>query len=149
MVVLESGDGKTYEVKRNLAKQSGLINTMMDGDPSATRFPLPNVQSQELQKIIAFMEHHEGNPAEEIERPLKSCNMSEVVKDEWDVKFVADTSDEDLFNLILASNYIDFKPVLDLTCAKIASFMKGKTAAELRERFNIVNDLTPEYVVTP
>ena len=30
------------------------------------------------------------------------------------------------------------------TCAKIASFIKGKTTEEIRERFNIVSDFTPE-----
>jgi S-phase kinase-associated protein 1 len=39
---------------------------------------------------------------------------------------------------------MDIKPLLDLTCAKVASFMKGKTAEEIRKRFNIENDLTPE-----
>lgn len=30
------------------------------------------------------------------------------------------------------------------TCAKIASYIKGKTTEEIRERFHIVNDFTPE-----
>ena len=30
------------------------------------------------------------------------------------------------------------------SCAKIASYIKGKTTEEIRERFHIVNDFTPE-----
>ena len=49
-----------------------------------------------------------------------------------------------LLQLILAANYLDIKPLLDLTCAKIASMMKDKTTEEMRQIFNIVNDFTPE-----
>lgn len=39
---------------------------------------------------------------------------------------------------------MDIKPLLDLTCAKVASMIKGKTPEEIRKTFNIVNDFTPE-----
>ena len=78
----------------------------------------------------------------EIEKPLKSPNMGEVV-DEWDAAFVT-IDQEMLFELILAANYMDIKSLLDLTCAKVASMIKGKTPEEIRKTFNIVNDFTPE-----
>jgi len=49
-----------------------------------------------------------------------------------------------LFELILAANYMDIKPLLDLTCAKVASMIKGKTPEQIRKTFNIQNDFTPE-----
>lgn len=39
---------------------------------------------------------------------------------------------------------MDIKPLLELTCAKIASLVKGKTTDQIRDEFNIVNDFTPE-----
>ena len=39
---------------------------------------------------------------------------------------------------------MDVKPLLDLTCAKVASMIKGKTPEQIRKTFNIVNDFTPE-----
>ncbi len=49
--------------------------------------------------------------------------MHEVVS-EWDANFV-DIEQELLFELILAANYMDIKSLLDLTCAKVASMIKG------------------------
>ena len=49
-----------------------------------------------------------------------------------------------LFELILAANYMDIKPLLDLTCATVASMIKGKSPEEIRSTFNITNDFSPE-----
>ena len=68
--------------------------------------------------------------------------MAEVVC-QWDADFV-DVDQEMLFELILAANYMDIKPLLDLTCAKVASMIKGKTPEQIRKTFNIQNDFTPE-----
>ena len=46
--------------------------------------------------------------------------------------------------LLQAANYMDIKPLLDLTCAKVASMIKGKTPEQIRKTFNITNDFTPE-----
>lgn len=95
-----------------------------------------------LRKVIAFCEHHAREPMHDIEKPLKSSNMSEVVS-EWDANFVKVEQDL-LFELILAANYMDIKSLLDLTCAKVASMIKGKTPEQIRQTFNITNDFTPE-----
>lgn len=58
--------------------------------------------------------------------------------------FIESTNNETLFNLTLAANYLDIKPLLDLCCARIASFIKGKTPEEIRTNLGIVVDFTPE-----
>merc|ERR1712203_1247310 len=116
--------------------------TMGEGDKDETEIPLPNVKPHILDKVIEYMRYHHSNPAEEIEKPLKSANMREVVS-EWDASFV-EIEQEHLFELILATNYMDIKPLLDLTCAKVASMIKGRTPDEIRKIFNISSDFTPE-----
>ena len=95
-----------------------------------------------LSKVIEYCKHHVDTPPAAIAKPLKSSNLAEIVS-EWDAKFV-DIEQELLFELILAANYMDIKPLLELTCAKVASMIKGKTPEEIRKTFNIVNDFTPE-----
>ena len=66
-----------------------------------------------------------------------------VVPD-WDAKFINSLSQDDLFELILAANFLDCKSLLDLACARVASMIKGRSVSEIRSTFNIKNDFTPE-----
>jgi S-phase kinase-associated protein 1 len=100
------------------------------------------VKATILKKVIEFCEHHKIEPMTEIEKPLKSQNMADVVQN-WYADF-CDVEQAILFELILAANYMDIKPLLDLTCATVASMIKGKTPEEIRSTFNIVNDFSPE-----
>jgi S-phase kinase-associated protein 1 len=50
----------------------------------------------------------------------------------------------DLVQVIQAANYLNIPDLLDLTCAKFASDIKGKLPEQIREMFGIENDLTPE-----
>merc|ERR1711998_440317 len=68
----------------------------------------------------------------------------EEEKNAWDAEFVK-VDDDTLFSLILAANYLDIKSLLDLTCKTVADYIKQcKTPQEIRRRFNIKNDFTPE-----
>merc|ERR1712146_13047 len=141
---LVSQEGDKFEVEKKFAKIPELVNTMIseDDDEEQQEIPLPNVKSQSLGNVIEFCKHYSEDPMNEIEKPLKSSNMNEVVQ-EWYANFV-NVEQEALFELILAANYMDIKPLLDLTCATVASEIKGKTPEEIRQTFNIVNDFTPE-----
>ena len=39
---------------------------------------------------------------------------------------------------------MDIKPLLELSSAKVASIIKGKTMEEIRQTFGITNEFTPE-----
>ena len=70
--------------------------------------------------------------------------MSEIVS-QWDADFI-EIDQETLFELILATNYMDIKPLLDLCCARVASMIKGKTPEQIRKvrSLKIIN--TIEFV---
>ena len=139
---LLSQDMQVFTIKKDIAMMSAMIKAMWTGDKTETRIPLPNIRGTILKKVVIYMEYHYTNPPKEIEKPLKSANMREVVS-EWDADFV-EVDQETLFELILAANYLDIKPLLDLTCAKVASMIKGKTPQEIRQRFNLQNEFSPE-----
>ena len=144
-VHLVSKEGESFEISLENAKMSELVKIMIDEEEDedvAQEIPLPNVRSAILIKVIKFMNHHMIEPMTDITKPIRSNNMSEIVQ-EWYANFV-EVDQEELFELILAANFMDIKPLLDLTCATIASMVKGKTPEEIRETFNIINDYIAE-----
>eukprot|EP01083_Nonionella_stella_P272728 924970_1 len=104
-----------------------------------------NLRVFAFRNVLRYLNYHRDNPAYEIEKPLKSTIMSENVGVcEWDANFIDAFADHELFELILAAQYLEIKPLLDLGCAKVASEIKGKKPEEIRKRFGIVNDFSPE-----
>lgn len=141
-ITLTSSEGNEYTVDREAAIISFLIKEIIEDDENDITIPLPNVNDSTLTKVIEFMVHYSDEPMTKIEKPLRSSVMEENVS-EWYAKFV-DIEQEQLFNLILAANYMDISSLLNLSCAKVASLIKGKSPQEIRNIFNIENDFTTD-----
>ena len=142
MLTLVSSEGEKMQISIKAAQRSQMIKRIIDDFPNETEIPLNNVKSNILKKIKEYLDHYQDTDPKEIERPLASQNYQECV-DPWDFEFI--NVDLDLiFEIILASNYMDIKPLLELASSKVASIIKGKTPEEIRKTFNIQNDFTPE-----
>ena len=139
-----SGDGEKFTIDEKSAQKSGLLKGLFeDYKEDMEETQVSDISAAILKKVFEYLEHYKESDPKEIPRPLPSANMSEVCG-EWDVKFLSDLELDSVFDVINAANYLDIKSLLDLSCAKIASEMKGKTAEEIRTKFNIENDLTEE-----
>jgi S-phase kinase-associated protein 1 len=133
-VKLKSKQEEVFEVDREVACRSVTVKNMVEDTGLDTPVPLPMVDSKILIKVIEYCKYHHN---------AESNSLPEDEKNVWDKDFVK-VDDETLFNLILAANYLDIKSLLDLTCKTVADEIKGKTPEEIRIRFNIKNDFTPE-----
>jgi S-phase kinase-associated protein 1 len=144
MLKLKSSDGETYEIDEKVGAMSVLIRGMIeDHIDEGEEIPLPNVNSATLTKVVDYMKYHHDHPPQEIHRPIKSGNLADSGVCDWDCEFL-DVDQDVLFELILAANYLDLKPLLDLTCAQVAAMIKGKSQEEIRKTFKITSDFTPE-----
>mmetsp|Transcript_43173 Transcript_43173/g.31541 ORF Transcript_43173/g.31541 Transcript_43173/m.31541 type:complete len:163 (+) Transcript_43173:31-519(+) len=141
-VKLVTSEGEVVEVEVEVASKSVLIKGMIDDSGVEEEIPLPNVKRSILNKIIEFCNYIKDNTPPEIEKPLRSNNLADVASP-WYAEFV-NLDQEVLFELILAANYLDIKPLLELSCAKVASLIKNRSIQEIRKFFNIENDFTPE-----
>lgn len=146
LVAGKSGHEGKVEISKRVACQSVLVKTSLETDAESTEVPLPNMGIDELVEVKEFLEYHIDHPMQEIEKPLKSADLKENFeeKQRWYPEFVENMDQAPLFELILAANYMDIKPLLDLTCAKVASMIKGKTPEQIRQTFNIQDDFTQE-----
>ena len=142
MITLVSSDGEKMQISAKAAQRSQLVKGIIEDYPDDAEVPLNNVKSSILKKIKEYLEHYQDSEPKEIERPLASQNYQDCVEP-WDFEFINIELDT-IFEIILAANYMDIKPLLELASSKIASIIKGKTPEEIRKIFNIQNDFTPE-----
>ncbi|KAJ2081667.1 hypothetical protein H4R24_002191 [Coemansia sp. RSA 988] len=143
MITLQSSDKQNFLVSIEVAKQSVLIKNIIDDlGETDEAIPLPNVTSKVLKKVIDYLEHHKHDPPvikdEYDDLPKRSDDISP-----WDEQYMK-VDQEMLFEILLAANYLDIKPLLDLGCKTVANMIRGKSAEEIRKMFNIVDDFTPE-----
>ncbi|KAL8673834.1 MAG: hypothetical protein Q9168_001746 [Polycauliona sp. 1 TL-2023] len=142
---LQSSDSVEISVDRDVAERSILIKNMMEdlGDGiMADAIPIPNVNDAVLRKVIEWCNHHRSDPPASTDDDSDSRKKTTDI-DEWDQKFMQ-VDQEMLFEIILAANYLDIKPLLDVGCKTVANMIKGKSPEEIRKTFNIQNDFTPE-----
>ncbi len=146
-VTLKSQDDQTFVVDKQVAERSVLLKNMLeDIGESDHPIPLPNVTGRVLKRVIDYCTHHKDDavaPPEEEKDIFDNRRRLDDV-DEWDSHFIKTGTNEELFEIILAANYMDIKPLLDLGCKTVASMIKGKTAPQIRDMFGIENDFTPE-----
>lgn len=104
-----------------------LANMIGDlGDDAGDVIPLPNVGRDTLPLVAAYLRR-------------------KVAGEELDDTFCDEFDDTTLFALTMAANFLDCQPLMDCGCKRIARLVKQcRTPEEIRRRFNIVNDFTPE-----
>ena len=144
-LTLTSSDNTKVPIESKAAERSFLLKGLLQDYSDDNEIPMPDIKGDILKKCVEYMTHYKDSEPREIPRPLPSPNLLEVT-DEWDVNFISGIDLDSVFDVINAANYLDLKPLLDLSCARIASIMKGKSAEEIRSIFNLENDLTEDEI---
>jgi S-phase kinase-associated protein 1 len=142
-LILTSSDGIKVSIDEKSASRSTLVKGLLQDYQEEKDIPMPEVRGDVLKKVVEYLIHYKDSEPREIPKPLPSANLVENT-DEWDANFINSIDLDTTFDLINTANYMDIKPLLDLSCAKVASVMKNKTAEEIRNMFNIECDLTEE-----
>lgn len=110
-------DGTEIELETKYARVSTLIAGVWDDqDDKSEPVAIPNVSKAILERTMEFIKHHAEDPLPEIEKPLKTNKLSDVVP-EWYGKFIEEMDIDTLYEVILAANYLNVKDLLELGCA--------------------------------
>ena len=136
-VSLTSADGLTLTLPYSAAMGSQLIRHQYELPQANMTLVLPTITSSTLSLVITYLTYYHslGCDPPSIEKPIRSVDFSELVP-EWDCRFV-DVPYTVLFPLITAADFMDIRGLLELTTAKVASLIKGKSPGEIREMFGI------------
>ncbi|OWB64197.1 hypothetical protein B5S29_g5248 [[Candida] boidinii] len=160
-IVIITSDEERFTVDRKVAEKSLLIKNMLknllpaadeddededddedDEDADAPiEVPTPNVRSQVMKNIIEWCEHYKDVSFPDDDQDDDSKKSAPI--DAWDKNFL-NVDQEMLYEIILAANYLNIKPLLNAGCKVVAEMIRGKSPEEIRKTFNIVNDFTPE-----
>ncbi|KAJ1652193.1 hypothetical protein GGF42_003173 [Coemansia sp. RSA 2424] len=154
LINLMTAEGAVIGVERDIIEQSGTIrNILSDVGSTDKPIPIPNVSGPILTKIIDYCRHHRNDPTRRHAREsnaLEESDSSDAAiqraieqMDEFDHQFCR-VDQGTLFDIILAANFLDIQPLLDLAGYTVANMMKGKSVEEIRSTFNIKNDFTAE-----
>ncbi len=94
-ITLISKEGTEIPIKKKIGNRSVFIRGFID--EGAEHVPLPQITEKTIRKVIIYLEYLEGgNASPEIERPLRSNDISDVVSD-WYAEFITkDIADEEV-----------------------------------------------------
>ena len=135
VIKITTKDAKTIELSKKAASKSSIIKGMIEDYPDNNEFPLNNLDSTVLEKVKEYLVHYQDIEPEQIEIPLKSNNFKECVN-EWDYNYLGENIDL-IIELVNASNYLDIKPLYELSSAKLGSKIKGMTSESIIKDFEI------------
>ena len=136
-IKVKSDDGAIFELSSKAASRSGLLNGIIKDYPEDNEFSVA-VKGKALEKVKEYLTYYQDKEPPTIEKPLKS-NKFEECATEWDAKFL-DINNDAILSLVLAANYMDIKPLLELAAAKVACSIRGTSTESIRKVFGI-NDL--------
>ena len=142
-IKLQSKEGKEFTLTKKQAEISVLLKSTIQDFQGDIIVPLSEMDEKTTQKVVDYLVQFDGHMPPEIEKPLKSANMKEVT-DSWSAEFIDALSLEELVDLTVAANFMELQPLLDLTCAKIASMCKDKSEDEIFKTFGVTETFSEE-----
>ena len=135
-VNLVSSESYLIPIDIKAAKKSNFINCFLNDFPNED-IKFDKINYSTLKKVAEYLEHYKDSEPKEIQ-PLPNKDFRDCI-DMWDYEYI-NLSSENIFEIMLAANFMDIKPLLELTCAKIASVIKGKSPKEIQDLLNIESD---------
>eukprot|EP01084_Bolivina_argentea_P295481 508725_1 len=112
-----------FEISKKCVQLSKFVATILDGRRDATQIEIHQVPSETLRYVLEYLHHHNGKEPDPLPCPVRSKHMSEMVSDQWDAIWINAFDKETIFEIIKAANYMDIKSLMNLGCAKIATFV--------------------------
>ena len=151
-IIIETKDKKKIDLNIKCIEYSGILKVLLniddfddinecnnlDNQDKPIEIPLPEIEYDILEKIKVYLNWKIDNINNNIEKNTGEQNL-------FFDNYLSTMDDDTLFKVILGANYMEITELLDICCKKVADYIKScNTPREIRRRFNIKNDFTPE-----
>ena len=131
LIKVTTSDGESHEIAKSTLEKSVLLRGIIDENPDE-EIPMPTISGPVFKKCVEYCEYIKDHDAPQIEKPIRSTDMKEIVEDEYYVNLVNGMDKDMTIEVLLASKYLDIPGLLNLTCAKLATQMRDQTLEETR-----------------
>jgi hypothetical protein len=134
-IKLITSDQQELVVTKDLIAEWTTINEMLKDigeEHQDEPLPVPNVTLDVLKRVVAYSADLNKNPKEVAVDPKMPVELAN-----WEKVHFEGIPYSIVFDIILASNYLNFKTLLDTSCKFVALLIKGKSPDEIRKMFNI------------
>ena len=140
-VTLKSSDGRAYVISGEACKLSRYLqNYVYSGQKEIT---LDEAKGNVVKALAEYLQYYADKEFPQIPEIITGNDISKLLSP-FDLRFINSLSFEQAFNLINVSNTLDLEHLHDLSCFKIAAFIKGKTPEEVSKEFIIECQLSKE-----
>ncbi|OAO14981.1 S-phase kinase-associated protein [Blastocystis sp. ATCC 50177/Nand II] len=144
VVKVLSKEGKEVDFSEEAAKTSKYLQTVLKEDPTCTSIST-TIPCASLEIARDFLEYHVNKPMASIPKPLTdNQNFRNNIEDDFDSDLVMRLNRDEIFDLLYAAQTLQNESLVSLSAAYTASLINGKNVTELREFFQVEDDLTEE-----
>ena len=140
-ITLKSNDGQEFKVDDKACALSRFLENQVKSGKN--EIELEDIKGEILKFVVDYLNYYSNNEIPKITEVLANNDLQKEVSD-WDFQFINPLSYEQTFHLINAGLLLELDHLHDLSCAKIAAFMKGKSPEEVNKEFTIECQLTQE-----
>jgi S-phase kinase-associated protein 1 len=137
-VKIITNDNYVFNVPTNIAKMSSTISNMLNDvfdTINDAEINLPSIDKKTYELVLEYCSKF-------VSDSRKPLDTKKPIMLNWEKEYCSAMKLEELYQVILAANYLEIPSLLDAGCCHIAYMIKGKTPDEIRETFNIDDDLT-------
>lgn len=137
----------SIDLARNSKTIAGMLEDMEleENQQTVGPIPLPNIDGPSLKKIVRFLQHDSDEPRI-VSSSINPEERHMIPIGEWNTNFFKEMSVEEIYNMILAANYLDIPVLLETVLKWEALQLKPLTVEQIKQRFNFNRDFTPEEI---
>ncbi len=145
ITIVSIKDGTKIELDKKCVRLSGLLKNLAEEYNDDNEMPIPDIDGDVLKKIAVYLEHYKDEDPKDVPKPLVKYDIKETYG-EWDETYISEFSNDKafLFRLMEASNYLDCRSLLELSCSKVAVLIKDYSGKQMVEYFGLEEDMNEE-----